>query len=125
LATALAFCAGTPSAAASSERSSRWLSLGIAAANGILAARAAERGLLGSPQLLERNGRRIAGVDISETRLAGDLGDRYHFDGLSMKPYPVARQGPAAIEAADELSKDENMDADSISEIVIGCLRHN
>jgi 2-methylcitrate dehydratase PrpD len=120
LATALACCAGTPSAAASQEQSSRWFSVGVAAANGVLAASIAQRGLVGSPQILERNGGRIAGVDISETRLLTGLGERFLFDDIGMKPFPVARQALAAIQAAAELAKMEQIDADSISEIVVG-----
>jgi 2-methylcitrate dehydratase PrpD len=120
LATALAFCTGTPSAAAGSAMSSRWLSVGVTAANGVLAARSAQRGLSGSLQVLERNGCRIAGVDISEDRLLTGLGQRYLFDELGMKPFPVARQSLAAIQAARELVEAEKIDVTSISEIVIG-----
>ncbi len=120
LATALAFCTGTPSAAAGSPMSSRWLSVGVAAANGVLAARSAHRGLLGSPQILERNSCRIAGVDISEKRLLNGLGQRFLFDDLGMKPFPVARQALAAIQAARELVEAEQIDVGSISEIVVG-----
>ena len=120
LATALAFCSGTPSAAAGAGESSRWLSVGIAAANGVLAARSAGQGLLGSAQILERNGGRIAGVEISGERLVGELGNRFLFDDIGMKPYPVARQALAAIEAARELANAENIEPNSISEIVIG-----
>jgi 2-methylcitrate dehydratase PrpD len=120
LATALAFCTGTPSAAAGAAMSSRWLSVGVAAANGVLAARSAHRGLSGSPQILERNGCRIAGVEISESRLLTGLGQRFLFDDLGMKPFPVARQALAAIQAARELGEAEKIDVTSISEIVIG-----
>ncbi|HXP88675.1 MAG TPA: MmgE/PrpD family protein [Bryobacteraceae bacterium] len=120
LATALAFSTGTPSAAAGSAMSSRWLSVGVAAANGVLAARSAHRGLSGSPQILERNGYRIAGVDISASRLLTGLGQRFLFDDLGMKPFPVARQALAAIQAARELGEAEKIDVSSISEIVIG-----
>jgi 2-methylcitrate dehydratase PrpD len=120
LATALAFCTGTPSAAAGFAMSSRWLSVGVAASNGVLAARGAHRGLSGSAQILERNGCRIAGVDISENRLLSGLGQRFLFDDLAMKPFPVARQALAAIQAAGELVEAEKIDVSSISEIVIG-----
>jgi 2-methylcitrate dehydratase PrpD len=119
LGTALAFCTGTPSAP-SSGGSSRYLSLGVAAANGVIAAQGAGHGLMGSAQLLERNGGRIAGVEISEIRLLDELGDGFLFDDIGMKPYPVARQALAAIEAVRELVITKKIDTGSISEIVIG-----
>jgi 2-methylcitrate dehydratase PrpD len=88
--------------------------------NGVLAARGAGQGLLGAAGILERNGGRIAGVDISEARLLGELGERYLFDDVGMKPYPVARQALAAIEAARELVDAEKIESGSISEILVG-----
>lgn len=88
--------------------------------NGVLAATGACQGLLGAAQLLERNGGRIAGVEISETRLLSGLGERFLFDDTGMKPYPVARQALAAIEAASELADEEKIDPGSITEIVVG-----
>jgi 2-methylcitrate dehydratase PrpD len=91
LSTALGVSGGTPAASAPAM-SSRWLALGIAAANGVLAARGAREGLIGT-------------ADMSSTRLTSGLGRKWLFDEIGLKPYPTARQALAAIEAARELAE--------------------
>jgi 2-methylcitrate dehydratase PrpD len=68
------------------------MTLGVAAANGVLAARSAREGLVGT-----------TGLVLSSKRLTRGLGRRYLFDEVGMKPYPTARQALAAIEAAREI----------------------
>ena len=87
MATALAFGSGPP-VPGSLASSSRWITLGVAAANGVMAARAAEAGLVGTPAPL-----------LSSKALVDGLGRRLAFDAMGMKPFPTARQGLAAIEA--------------------------
>jgi 2-methylcitrate dehydratase PrpD len=106
LATALAYGSGPP-VSGSLSSSSRWLTLGVAAANGELAARAARDGLLGT-----------AADEVSPPQLVRDLGRRYLFDDLGMKPFPTARQGLAAIQAAREIAAAEHLQADEIDEVV-------
>jgi 2-methylcitrate dehydratase PrpD len=118
LATALSFCTGTSLPAGAAD-SSRWFSLGTAVANGVLAANAAREGLLGSADLLERYSGRIAGVRISKSRWLGGLGRRYRFDETGCKPYPIARQALAAVEAASELAAAENIRPASITRIAV------
>jgi 2-methylcitrate dehydratase PrpD len=77
-------------------------------------------GLLGTAELFERTGGRFAGVEVSGVRLLRELGERFLFDEIGMKPYPVARQALAAIEAARELAGVEKIEPGSISEIVVG-----
>jgi len=109
LATALASSTGL-AAPAVAPMSSRWIALGIAAHNGILAAEGARHELLGDTT-------RSSAVRISEKRLLDGLGQRFLFDEIGMKPYPVARQALAAIEACRSLA--ENLDASRISEIIV------
>jgi len=118
LSTALTLCVGTSSPARSSGASS-WLTLGAAAANGVLAATAARDGLVGPDDLLETHLGRIAGVRISRKLLLVDLGRAYLLDEVGMKPFPTARQGLAAIEACRELVYSEAIDVASIQEIVV------
>ena len=118
LATALASCAGT-SISASSADSSRWLLLGAAAANGLLAANAARSGLIGPIDFVERHPGGIAGVPVSRERLLGGLHSAYFFDNVGMKPYPVARQALAAVEACRELVSAEHIDIENIDEIAV------
>lgn len=107
LATALAFGSGRP-VSADPPFSSRWITLGIAAATGELAARAAAEGL-----------RAIEPRDTVASRLTTGLGRRYLFDGVGMKPFPTARQGLAAIEAAREIIERNSIDAADIDAIVV------
>jgi 2-methylcitrate dehydratase PrpD len=107
LATTLAFRSGTPVPAALPS-SSRWITLGLAAVNGLTAARAAREGL-------------VAGTDHVGLgpQLTNGLGRRFLFDDIGMKPYPTARQGLAAIEAVRELAVTKRIDLDDIHEIVV------
>ncbi|HML15825.1 MAG TPA: MmgE/PrpD family protein [Bryobacteraceae bacterium] len=118
LATALTFAAGTSAPARCSD-SSRWLSLGAAAANGVLGATGARMGLMGASDLLERYAGRIAGVAISRKRLADHLGETWLFDQIGMKPYPIARQALAAVEAVREIIASEGLRPQTIEEIVV------
>jgi 2-methylcitrate dehydratase PrpD len=107
LATALAFGSGS-AVPADPPFSSRWITLGIAAATGELAARAAAAGL-----------RAIEPRDTVARRLTAGLGRRYLFDSVGMKPFPTARQGLAAIEAAREIIEHHRIDAADIDTIVV------
>ena len=109
LATSLAFGSGPPVSAAHSS-SARWLTLGVAAANGELAARAARDGLFGASSV---------GHDAASARLTEGLGRRYLFDGMGMKPYPTARQGLAAIEAARQIAGAQELASERIDRIVV------
>jgi 2-methylcitrate dehydratase PrpD len=107
LATTLAFGSGRP---VSGDRaySSRWITLGIAAANGELAARAAREGL----QAIESRDTVASGLVIGLAR-------RYGFDSVSMKPFATARQGLAAIEAAREIVEHDPIDASDIDAVIV------
>jgi len=107
LATALAFGSGFP-VPAGLPSSSRWMTLGLAAVNGVTAARAAREGLVGTAD-------RIA----LGPRLTHGLGRRFLFDDIGIKPYPTARQGLAAIEAARRLADAWRIDTSDIDEIVV------
>ena len=103
LATALAASTGiAPPALA--PNSSRCLSLGFAAELGVQAAMAARAGALGDAQLVERHAGRTAGIRISSRRLLQDARTRFFFDEIGLKPYPIARQGLAAVEACRQLA---------------------
>jgi 2-methylcitrate dehydratase PrpD len=103
LATALAASIGiAPPALA--PNSSRCLSLGFAAELGVQAAMAARAGVLGDAQLVERHAGRTAGIRISSRRLLQDAQTQFFFDEIGLKPYPIARQGLAAVEACRQLT---------------------
>jgi 2-methylcitrate dehydratase PrpD len=102
LATALAGSTATAPPAMMPD-SSRCISLGFAAECGVRAAVAAKQGALGDPQLLETYAGRVAGVRVSPRLLLDGLGARFFFDEAGLKPYPVARQALAAVEACRQL----------------------
>jgi 2-methylcitrate dehydratase PrpD len=119
LATALA--ASTAIAApAAMENSSRCISLGFAAECGVRAAVAARQGATGDVGLLETHARRVAGLRISPRRLLDKLGTLFFFDETGLKPYPIARQALAAVEACRELVDSR---AESISSITVAVPR--
>jgi 2-methylcitrate dehydratase PrpD len=105
LTTALAYGSGPP-VSGSLSSSSRWMTLGVAAANGELAARAARAGLLGTA------------ADEASPRLVRGLGRRYLFDEIGMKPFPTARQGLAAIQAVRDVAGAEQLRAEEVDEVV-------
>jgi len=107
LATALAFGSGRPVSGAPCV-SSRWVTLGIAAANGELAARAVNAGL-----------RAPDPGDGVPRRLAGGLPRRTLFDDVGMKPFATARQGLAAIEATTALVERNAIDTAAIDSITV------
>lgn len=102
LATALAASTGIAPPALTLN-SSRCFCLGLAAEHGVQAALAAKAGVLGDVQLLERHAGRIGGVRISPRRLLQGARTRFFFDEIGLKPYPVARQALAAVEACMRL----------------------
>ena len=107
LATALAFGSGRP-VSPTSPSSSRWVTLGIAAATGELAARAAGEGL-----------RAIEQPDALPRQLARGLPRRSLFDAVGLKPFATDRQGLAAIEAVRTLVESNGIDAASIDRITV------
>jgi 2-methylcitrate dehydratase PrpD len=81
------------------------MALGVAAASGVAAAEAARAGLLGTcadrPALPARPGR------------------SWLFDDIGTKPYPTARQALAAVEAARDLAREEEIDPNQIDEMLV------
>jgi 2-methylcitrate dehydratase PrpD len=84
------------------------MTLGLAAVNGVMVARAAREGLVGTADHIALG-----------PRLTNGLGRRFLFDDIGVKPYPTARQGLAAIEAARELADAKRIDVSGIDEIVV------
>ena len=103
LATALAASTGVAPPALMSN-SSRCISLGSAAESGVLAALAARQGALGDAHLLEHCKGRVAGIHFSLRRLLQQVRTRFFFDEIGLKPYPIARQALAAVEACRQLA---------------------
>jgi 2-methylcitrate dehydratase PrpD len=118
LATALAFGSGMP-VSPYPANSSRWITLGIAAANGELAARAAREGLTAPEPANDVSAPLADG--LRQTRNAGARRpDRCLFDDIGMKPYPTTRQGLAAIEAARYIAASNNIQSADIDAVTVG-----
>ena len=105
LAEALAIVAtrATGTAGRIAGRTSRWLTLGCAAHDAILAVRAARHGLLGDRALLDGRWSEITGVALDRDVLLDGLGERFRFDDISFKPVCGARQTLAAVSALRDI----------------------
>ncbi len=95
LATALAASTGI-AAPATMPNSSRWISLGLAAQHGVAAGMAARQGIVG-------DARRPGALRLAALQQLQRLGTYFLFDHTELKPYPIARQALAAVEACREL----------------------
>ncbi|MFC2012416.1 MmgE/PrpD family protein [Chloroflexota bacterium] len=101
------------------DLSTRWLLLGTAAQNGVIAAFLAKEGFSGNDALLEGNSVRINGIRISMRKLADRLGKKFFIDETSMKPYAIARQAISAVEAFREIIATNRVEPDSIQEVSV------
>jgi 2-methylcitrate dehydratase PrpD len=95
LATALAASTGI-AAPAMMPNSSRWISLGLATQQGVAAAMAARQGIVGDAGI-------SGALRLSDFQALRRLGNYFLFDDTELKPYPIARQALAAVEACREL----------------------
>jgi 2-methylcitrate dehydratase PrpD len=102
LATALASSTGI-APPAMMLNSARCISLGSAAEHGVFAAMVGRQGMLGDAKLVESRAGRISGVRISRERLLAQRATRLFFDETGLKPYPIARQALAAVEACRQI----------------------
>lgn len=117
LAAALTLTSGT--SARVRGLSSRWLTLGCAAQNGILAALGARHGLRGELTLLDGAWSRMTGIELDAATLTSELGNAFAVERVSIKPYCAAKQVTAAICAFRELLAEGPVSPDSISEVVV------
>ena len=84
-------------------RTSRWLTLGCAAHDAVLAVRAARRGLLGDRALLDGRWSDITGIALDRDVLLDGLGERFRFEETSFKPICGAKQTIAAVYALRDI----------------------
>ncbi len=98
------------------------LHAGWAAHGGIQAARLAAAGATGPATVLEGRFGLIpshAGMSANVDSIAADLGDRWEFLALSIKPYPACHFAHASTWAAGELLDESGIHPDEIEEIVV------
>ena len=100
---------------------SRWLAIGAAARNGLLAAQAAQAGFTSDLGILD--GKFLGGVyDITPdvAALTDGLGERICLREVSFKPWCAARQTMAATQALKEMIAD-GLDVAGITTIDVAC----
>ena len=117
LSTALGLAAGTSLRGPSP--SARWLTLGCAVQNGVLAALAARRGFRGDPALLDGAWSASTGLAVDSAALLDGLGDTHAIERVSIKPYCAAKQATAAIAAFVALLDEERLEPAAIDEVVV------
>jgi 2-methylcitrate dehydratase PrpD len=118
LATALTMSTGI-AGRVRTDASSRWLTLGVAAQNGVIAAFSAQEGFSGDDAVLDNRFGRVHGLVVSQEELINDIGQRYHINQTGIKPYPTARQALAAVEAVRELVTAHQINPVSIQELIV------
>ena len=98
--------------------SGRWFLYANAVAGGVAVAEAARADYRGDPQLLDKNWLADThGIALDRTRLAAGLATGSVYAALSMKPFCLAKQAIAAVEAFQAIVQDENVRSDAITKI--------
>jgi 2-methylcitrate dehydratase PrpD len=93
---------------------SRWLTLGCAAQNGLVACLAASKGFAGDPSVLEGIFSSAYGLDLKPQVLLERLGKDFRIGTVNLKPYCSARQAISSIEAFRWLLLNDRIAPESI-----------
>jgi 2-methylcitrate dehydratase PrpD len=118
LATALALSTGTRIAVPKGI-SSRCLTLGISAQNGVIAAFSARERFTGDVTLLDKGFGQAHGLSVEQDKLVSGLGQMFHIEQAGIKPFPVAGQALSAIEAFRSIVTANKIAPESIQEISV------
>ena len=102
-----------------SPLSSRWLTLGAAAGQGVIAAFAASQGFAGDEALLDKDVGPLQTIIKDREKLVESLGGEFLITRHGLKPYPSSRQALAAIEAFEEILAVDGVDPGTIDEILV------
>ncbi len=98
---------------------SRWLTLGCAVQNGLIACLAASRGFAGDQTVLEGSFSSLYGLGLKPQILLEGLGERYQIGRVNFKPYCSARQAIASIEAFQWLLHTHRIVPQSIEDVEV------
>jgi 2-methylcitrate dehydratase PrpD len=98
---------------------SRWLTMGAAAQNGVLAVLSARQGLRGDAALLDGQWSKITGIALEAECLTAGLGTTFLIDELCFKPWCAAKQTIAATDAFRDILTTAGPNANDIVEIRI------
>jgi 2-methylcitrate dehydratase PrpD len=118
LATALALSAGIRISLPKGV-SSRCLTLGISAQNGVIAAFSAQEGFTGDINLLDKGFGQAHGILVENEKLVGGLGQNFRVEQTGIKPFPVAGQALSALEAFRQIITTNSIAPESIQEISV------
>ena len=100
--------------------SSRWLTLGLAAQNGVVAAFSAAAGFAGDDALLDREASGpLLALIAAKAKLSDGLGEKLLMNETCLKPYPIARQALSAVEAFQETLAAHEIAPESIEKVTI------
>ena len=99
--------------------SSRWLTLGCAAQNGLIACLAGARGFAGDQTMLEGPFTTLYGLDLKPEILLEGLGKRFRMGTINLKPFCSARQAVASIEAFRRLLREQAVNPEAIEEVEV------
>jgi len=98
---------------------SRWLTLGCAVQNGVIACLGAAKGFAGDQTLLEASFPSIYGLDLKPQALLEGLGGTFGLEKINLKPYCSARQAIASVEAFRWLLRTYRILPEAIEEIEV------
>jgi 2-methylcitrate dehydratase PrpD len=99
--------------------SSRWLTLGCAAQNGLIAYLAGARGFAGDQAMLEGPFNTLYGLNMKPEILLDGLGKTFRMGSINLKPFCSARQAVASIEAFRRLLREQAVDPEAIEEVEV------
>ncbi|MFH1026360.1 MAG: MmgE/PrpD family protein [Pseudomonadota bacterium] len=99
--------------------SSRWLILGIAAQNGVIAACAAQEGFVGDEAFIDKTCEQVHGLKVIHKHLSSDLGQQFLVDQTGIKPYPIGRQALSAVEAFRAILTNHRLEPESIQGVYV------
>lgn len=99
--------------------SSRWLTLGCAAQNGLIACFAAAKGFAGDHALLDGYFSSAYSLDLRPEVLLAGLGEDFRIGKVNLKPFCSARQAVSSIEAFSWLLRSHGIVPETIEEIEV------
>ncbi len=114
----LALVMASPNVGQQSGNMARWILLGAAARNGLMAALAAQAGFTADLALLDKPFHAVFGLKIDGARLLATLGKRVAVLDVAFKPWCAARQTMAAVQGFKEMLE-SGLDPASIETIKV------
>ncbi|HLH69790.1 MAG TPA: MmgE/PrpD family protein [Candidatus Dormibacteraeota bacterium] len=98
----------------------RWLAIGCAVQNGVIAAMAARRGFRADVTFLDGRWSEATRIPLRSSTLIAGLGAAYEIERVSVKPYCSAKQAISSVEGFLQILEEESLDVGSIQRVVVG-----